>query len=333
MARLRNAQEALERALMAGALAYAESDYRQAENLIALGWCEIGRQNGRIWLFRNYHYADSLLRKAEELANNSIRISQDYIASLANQAREAYRMLEVELEQWREALNGTLIHFSAERWWSQAEMHLRTARRLIKDGEYNEALHSCQMGKSALARVGLLLTEQANNEAKQLKWWRLWIDETIKWSEAEKDYAIIVDKSAHKTYLIKNGAVFKVFPCDLGYNSASQKYFAGDGATPEGKYFIAKVKPNNSKYYKALLLNFPNEEDKRRFAENKKRGIISKYARIGGLIEIHGDGGHSKDWTDGCVALSNENMDVLIKYVGVGTPVTIVRKYDGKLPQ
>ncbi|MBM3325840.1 MAG: hypothetical protein FJY65_02495 [Calditrichaeota bacterium] len=331
MARLSNAQDALERALSTGALNYAESEYRQAEHLIAVGWREIGRQNGRIWFLRNYNYADSLLRRAAELADNSARQSQDKIADLAAQARDTYRSLEEELTQWREALNGTLIHYSAERWWSQAEMHLRTARRLIKDGEYADAMHSARMGKLALARVGAELTERANNEVTQIKWWRAWVEETVRWSEIENDYAIIVDKSAHKTYLIKGGAVFKTFASDLGYNSASQKYFAGDGATPEGKYHITKVKSGNSKFYKALLINFPNDDDKQRFAENKRRGIISHWARIGGLIEIHGDGGHGKDWTDGCVALSNENMDALMKYVGVGTLVTLVRRYDGNL--
>jgi murein L,D-transpeptidase YafK len=136
-----------------------------------------------------------------------------------------------------------------------------------------------------------------------------------------------VDKSAHKAYLVKGGTVLKTYRCDLGWNSAEQKYFQGDGATPEGKYQITAVK-HRSKYHKALLINYPNESDKKRFAENKRKGVISRYARIGALIEIHGGGGRDQDWTDGCIALTDRDMDNLLAYVSVGTAVTIVRRSD-----
>ncbi len=54
---------------------------------------------------------------------------------------------------------------------------------------------------------------------------------------------------------------------------------------------IEKKQNGQTKYYKALLLNYPNEDDKKRFLANKKNGIISKDAKIGNLIEIHGNGG------------------------------------------
>lgn len=108
----------------------------------------------------------------------------------------------------------------------------------------------------------------------------------------------------------------------------AKKLFAGDAATPEGKYKVVRARHTGSSFYKALSLDYPNEHDRKRFEENKRRGIISHKARIGGNIEIHGEGGKNRDWTEGCVALTNADMDHIMKYVSVGTPVTIVRKSD-----
>jgi len=83
-----------------------------------------------------------------------------------------------------------------------------------------------------------------------------------------------------------------------------------------------------TRYYKALMINYPNERDRQIFAQNKSRGVISKRARIGGLIEIHGEGGRNDDWTEGCIALTNREMDQIMQYATVGTPVTIVRRSD-----
>ncbi len=79
-----------------------------------------------------------------------------------------------------------------------------------------------------------------------------------------------------------------------------------------------------SKYYRALLLDYPNDADRERFAAAQRRGEIPRDARIGGLIEIHGEGGRGQNWTEGCVALSNRDIDDLFPRVSVGTPVTIV---------
>ncbi len=87
---------------------------------------------------------------------------------------------------------------------------------------------------------------------------------------------------------------------------------------------MKKNKAPKTKYYKALLLNYPNEEDKKRFIQNKESGHIRATAKIGGLIEIHGNGGKGADWTEGCIALPDLLMDQLYASCAIGTPVTIV---------
>ena len=94
-------------------------------------------------------------------------------------------------------------------------------------------------------------------------------------------------------------------------------------ASPEGRYRITH-ELQRSRYYKALRLDYPNDEDRSRYREARRRGLVK--ASIGGLIEIHGEGGRGEDWTMGCVALANSDMDHLMRQVGVGTPVTIVRR-------
>ncbi len=328
-ARLQNAKDALERAANSGSIRYAEEAYREAERLVQSGWMEMARQKGRISVFRNYHKADSLLRRAEAIAEHGLRKTQDSLNTLDVKVWKEIRDYENELHTWRDALDGSLIIFVAERVWSDAELHLHTARQLAKVKEFHEAERSVYRGRNSLARLGTIIAQRAEDEAAHLKKWRRWVDDVVEQSRLEQTYAIVVDKVAHKTYLIKDGRIAHTYSAELGYNSARPKLFAGDGATPEGVYKITKVKIGNTKFYKALLLNYPNEADKWQFVENKRKGIISRGSGIGKLIEIHGDGGNGSDWTDGCVALSNEDMDHLVRFAPVDTPVVIVRRYDG----
>lgn len=154
--------------------------------------------------------------------------------------------------------------------------------------------------------------------------WKSLAEETIGWTRKNNSTAIIVDKFAHKCYVYRNGKIKREFKAELGPNWIGTKQYRGDKATPEGKYHVTvKKHGSKTKYYKALLINYPNEDDKARYKKNIKNGQIPKRG-IGNLIEIHGDGGKGINWTDGCVALTNKEMDELYDMVKVGTPVTIV---------
>jgi hypothetical protein len=329
VASLESAKLALKQAAKSSALRYAEQPYRLAEELMRNGWIKMARQNGRLAPFRNYEVADSLLNLATRTAEQAAFQAQERVHFLDSVAQSERAALQNELVLCREALdNGFWANFKAERYWSFADLFLRTSELLIEKGEYEEASQTIAKGKESLGRLIDILAEYADDEAKKVNVWRRWVEETLTDSRTKGTYVVIVDKSAHKTYLVHTGNLVHTYNCELGYNSLHQKLFAGDGATPEGKYQVSAVKSHGSKYYKALLLNYPNQMDKKRFEENKRKGIISSHARIGGLIEIHGEGGKNKDWTEGCVALTNRDMDHLMRYVMVGTPVTIVRRSD-----
>ncbi len=145
----------------------------------------------------------------------------------------------------------------------------------------------------------------------------------VHWTRQTGRRAILVDKLAHRCLLLADGRVVKSYVANLSRNWHRMKLQEQDASTPEGEYKVRQKIPTTS-FGAALLLDYPNAADWRRFNAMKKSGAIAAHARIGGAIEIHGSGRPNSDWTDGCVALQNGDMQDLFKYAYVGMPVTIV---------
>lgn len=164
-------------------------------------------------------------------------------------------------------------------------------------------------------------------DRSHIKKWQQMADETIAESKSNNIPVIIVNKSERTLILYKNGVPFRTYNVGLGRNGSLDKSYAGDQKTPEGKYRITK-KLSASRFHKALLINYPNEEDMRNFISAKKKGLIPSKSKIGGLIEIHGGGKNSM--TYGCISMDNDMIDSLFSLVNVGTPVTIVGAVDHK---
>ena len=147
---------------------------------------------------------------------------------------------------------------------------------------------------------------------------------------------IVVQKHDRKLELYSGKQLLKTYKIALGFNPEPDKEREGDGATPEGEFYVF-VKNIKSAYFLSLGLSYPNAEDARR---GLKGGLINaaeydaileairskkmppQYTKLGGLIYIHGHG-TAKDWTWGCVALENDDIKELFDVVEVGTPVTI----------
>ena len=137
------------------------------------------------------------------------------------------------------------------------------------------------------------------------------------------DY-IKVDKSERKLFAYSKGRLNKVYKISLGKNPDGEKQYQGDNKTPEGVYYI-NAKNANSIAYKNLGISYPNNKD---ILTAKK---LNK--PTGGDIKIHGMMNglgligriHSfSDWTNGCIAVTNSEMDELFKYVKIGTKIKIV---------
>ena len=147
---------------------------------------------------------------------------------------------------------------------------------------------------------------------------------------------IVVYKNARKLEFYSGKTLLRTYRIGLGFSPVADKVREGDGATPEGEFYVF-VKNNKSAYYLSLGVSYPNVEDADRGlrdglittsqhdaiveAHRKKIGP-PQYTKLGGLIYIHGNGAKS-DWTWGCVALENGDMKELFDAVSVGTPVTI----------
>ena len=132
-----------------------------------------------------------------------------------------------------------------------------------------------------------------------------------------------VDKSERKLYLLRDGKPYKTYCISLGSQPMGDKVKAGDKRTPEGRYII-DYRNLKSRYHRALHISYPDAEDRR---EALARGVDP-----GGMIMIHGlpnkaqgdpEGYVGLDWTDGCIAVTNREMEEIYRFVPNGTIVEI----------
>jgi murein L,D-transpeptidase YafK len=130
--------------------------------------------------------------------------------------------------------------------------------------------------------------------------------------------SVQVHKADRKMYLLHNDRVLKSYDVALGYAPVGHKQFEGDGKTPEGAYFITHRNPN-SNYHLSLGISYPNAADIA-FAEAANQPP-------GGDIFIHGAPNGPitrRDWTVGCVAVSDKEMEVIYSMIDPGTPIFLL---------
>ena len=143
--------------------------------------------------------------------------------------------------------------------------------------------------------------------------------------ESQKIDRIVVVKKERRMYLYRDGKVMSSFPVSLGRNPKGHKVRKGDNRTPEGTFWIHR-KLCSPKYYRSLCISYPRPQD---IAAAKRRGVDP-----GGNITIHAQpvwnaDGHgdsytlARNWTQGCVAVTNSAMKQLWYAVREGVPVTI----------
>jgi murein L,D-transpeptidase YafK len=202
---------------------------------------------------------------------------------------------------------------------------LHEAEIAYNSQRYNQSEEKLSIAKESISNSYNYAFEKLNDYFLNAETWQEMAKSTINKSRKNKCSAIIVDKFSRQCYFYSSGKLKYTFVIELGSNWMTDKQIKGDKATPEGYYkVVKKINHPNTKYYKALLINYPNEKDLRRFEKAVRQKLLSKNADIGGLIEIHGDGDKGADWTNGCVALKNDDMDKIYRESLVGTLVTIV---------
>ncbi len=130
---------------------------------------------------------------------------------------------------------------------------------------------------------------------------------------------VVVYKSARNMYLLHRDRVLKRYHIDLGFAPDGHKQAEGDGRTPEGDYLVDRRNPNSA-FHLSLGLSYPNAQDR---ARARALGRDP-----GGDIFIHGDPRLSRrlrgpDWTAGCIAVTNDEIEDIYAMVTTGTPVSI----------
>ncbi|HET7910162.1 MAG TPA: L,D-transpeptidase [Nitrospira sp.] len=209
----------------------------------------------------------------------------------------------------------------------ETDLLLKQARAFYEQGRYQQSLNASDRASRHLAAQSTLLQRELGRYAspQRIAQWQRMARETIDWSKKHRASAIVISKAERSLTLYRGGQKVLSYPVRLGFNGIKEKRYQGDGATPEGRYRVAaKRGRGQTQYYRALLLDYPNQEDRRRFMSDRRKGKIPAFRDIGGQIEIHGVDNELMAQTLGCVMLENPQMAVLFERVESGTPVTIV---------
>ena len=140
----------------------------------------------------------------------------------------------------------------------------------------------------------------------------------------QKADLVRVDKGESRLFLIGKGETFASFPVVFGKNPQGHKQQQVDERTPEGRY-VLDYKTAASSYYRSIHVSYPDARDQE---SARKRGVDP-----GGDIMVHGQPNGWEwltpvlqlfNWTDGCIALRNKDMDAVWDAVDPGTPVEII---------
>lgn len=209
----------------------------------------------------------------------------------------------------------------------ETDLLVKQARAFYDEGQFERSIEASDKAGRMLASQTAVLSGELGRYAnhERIGRWQQMAKDTIEWSRRHHATAIIVSKADRILTLYKNGQKVLSYPIRLGFNGIREKRYQGDGATPEGRYRVAgKRGQGQTQFYRALLLDYPNEEDRRRFQSARKTGQIPASKGIGGQIEIHGVENELMAQTLGCVMLENPQMVYLYDRVDKGTPVTIV---------
>ena len=307
----------------AGAPVYAAEDYSKYLQSLQLARDRLIKEKAKFGWFRDYEEVkanyfvvlaegDAILTRVQEEKKSKSKDLSERVALLQDRTE---KLKKVSLTMNENAL--------VRRNIAQAEVSSKEAEILFRQEKYNDLAEKIKIiefhvikAEEALFSILARYAEEA-----QVEQWRKWAEETIAESRKRGGTAILVNKLERTLSLYKKGKLAAVFEIGLGKYGLSDKLYAGDEATPEGKYKVIKKLPG-SRYYKALLIDYPNEEDKKHFSQAKRKGLIPPRAGIGGLIEIHGGG--NDNITNGCIGVENKVMDQLFPEVGLGTPITII---------
>jgi len=304
---------------------YTQSSLDEATRLYDSAMTLWQQENERIFLFRNYDLTRTYAERAALLAITSVKEINATQAKLKSEVSLQISQIQDHLTSFQVLYPHIPLKAQQVSDLALGKILFDQAKSAFQKENYPESKRKLDSASLLIYTVTTYAEQTMENYMKAFPEWNHWVNTTIEESRKQKKTCLIVDKYARTCQVYKNGRLHKTYTSELSSNWIGDKHHQGDKSTPEGIYRVVKKKAGtDTRYYKALLLDYPNEADKIRFAQNKKNGVLQPSAAIGGLIEVHGHGGKGTDWTDGCIALQNDDMDVVFDQCPVGTSIVIV---------
>lgn len=135
---------------------------------------------------------------------------------------------------------------------------------------------------------------------------------------------VVLVKASRRLYLYDGPLLVRSYPVALGFEPEGPKRVQGDGRTPEGAYLL-DYRQKQSDYHRSIHVSYPRPEDRARARERRRSpgGMIMIHGLPNGLGDIRAD--HTTvDWTDGCIAVTNEEMDEIWSLIDDDTPIHIL---------
>jgi L,D-peptidoglycan transpeptidase YkuD (ErfK/YbiS/YcfS/YnhG family) len=307
----------------AGASVFASQDYSAYLDTLRAARRRFDQENLKLGWARDYGPVRRDFQAVLESGDAILAKVQALKAEKQSSLAEGARNVRAKMMTLNDITLSLTERGRARKELAQAEVYLHEADSLMGQAKFEEASGRLSQAGDCVkeAETAVVAFIGRYLDKKQVDVWKKWTDETIAESRARGTIALIVSKLERRLTVYKGGQAYRSYPAGFGFNGLSNKLHSGDNATPEGRYHVIQ-KIASSQYYKALLIDYPNEEDRRRFAREKNRGAIPTTIGIGGDIEIHGGGPDSL--TRGCISMDNDKIDELFGLVSVGTAVTIV---------
>jgi hypothetical protein len=331
---LNQARVKIEIARKENAEQYALEYYRKAKRSWQLTQQTLIKENNK-WSFnRNYQQVRNLARLTAEQAEIAKISSLKFQDSL-------HTVILIGLARVKNLISDYLDHYELVTTKPSIKKQLIQSEQLVREGEiarqtreYNRAIDCIDKAEKSILNVDREMSRVISEYFSHIPQWEQWVAASIQESADSQKVVLIVNKMEHYLEVFRDGIQVAQFDIEMGSNWIGDKEYRGDKATPEGHYLVVKKREKRKTiYYKALELNYPNVYDEERFNRNLESGRLPWNAEIGGSIEIHGEGGTGSNWTDGCIALKNSDMDSLFTLVEEGTPVTIVGTLQKKIPR
>jgi len=306
---------------------FAPTDYTQfADQWMALKARVQADEDLIRWLWEPNDLELALHRLQEEGSRTVARLSKER-ESLRRSAEDKIVRVEDRFRMMTLQVSAIGSRLGLGQRPDEIELLMEQAHAFYEQRRYDRSLETSDLAAQKLATQAAVLSSELGRYADrdQISRWQQMANSTITWSRIHRTSAIVINKADRVLTLYRNGKKVLSYSVRLGFNGIREKQYRGDGATPEGRYRVtSKGGQGQAQVYQALVLDYPNEDDRRRYQLGRKTGQIQASRDIGGQIEIHGVENELMAQSLGCVMLDNAQMALLYDRVAKGTPVTIV---------